>query len=126
MISKMAISRKQTRFKHLPSHGVLVPETQSGKLPKGLKAPELEKALSIIDEMNFTKQEREAYEEHLKWLRVEANTLRKTEGTAYIKGKEEGREEGERRKAAASALEMLKDGMSIEKISQYTGLPTSE
>ena len=48
-------------------------------LPSALDNPALKKALNVLDIMNFKPDEREAYEEHLKWLRIEANTLKKYE-----------------------------------------------
>lgn len=39
--------------------------------------------------MNFTAEERDAYEDHLKWLRIEANTLKKYEAQARARGKTE-------------------------------------
>jgi hypothetical protein len=60
------------------------------KLPKELDDPNLKKALAVLEVMNFTPEEREAYEDHLKWLRIEANTLRKYEN----KGREEGIQQG--------------------------------
>jgi predicted transposase/invertase (TIGR01784 family) len=60
--------------------------------------------------MNFTPIEREAYEEHLKWFRIEANTLKKAEA----KGREESK--------AEMAREMLTENEPIAKIIKYTGL----
>ena len=62
----------------------------SDNLPQSLDTPELKKALKVLNVMNFTDEEREAYEDHLKWLRIESNTLKKYEE----KYREEGREEG--------------------------------
>lgn len=42
-----------------------------------------------------TEVEREAYEDHLKWLRIEANTLKKAE--------EKGREEGKKTEKIVSS-----------------------
>ena len=38
-------------------------------------------------------EEREAYEGHLKWLRMEASTLKKAQQQSREEGKEEGKEE---------------------------------
>ncbi|WP_243575337.1 Rpn family recombination-promoting nuclease/putative transposase, partial [Candidatus Cardinium sp. cByotN1] len=46
-------------------------------LPEPLANEKLKKALHLLDTMNFTDQERMAYEDHLKWLRIEANTIEK-------------------------------------------------
>ena len=59
-------------------------------LPKEIDNPPLKKALSTLNIMNFDEEEREAYENHLKWLRIEASTLHKR----FEDGKSEGREEG--------------------------------
>ena len=48
-------------------------------LPNELKDEKLEKALSVLEVMNLSQDEREAYDSHLKWLGVEASTLRKAE-----------------------------------------------
>lgn len=87
-------------------------------LSKKLGNPELEKAMHVLEVMNFTEEEREAYEDHLKWLRIETNSLKKAED----KGREEGREE-EKNKIA---LKMLKRGRPIDEIVEDTGLSEEE
>ena len=52
-------------------------------LPPELDNKELKKALTVLDVMNFGEEEREIYEGHLKWLRVEANTLKKYEAKGF-------------------------------------------
>ncbi|GAB4162987.1 MAG: hypothetical protein Tsb006_1600 [Rickettsiaceae bacterium] len=64
--------------------------------------------------MSFTEEERYAYDDHLKWLSIEANSLKKAEA----RGREEGREE----EKIAMAKEMLADGEPIEKVMKYTKL----
>jgi predicted transposase/invertase (TIGR01784 family) len=54
-------------------------------LPNELKDENLEKALSVLEVMNLTDEEREAYDSHLKWLGVEASTLRKAEAKGIEK-----------------------------------------
>jgi predicted transposase/invertase (TIGR01784 family) len=114
-------------------------------LPVELNDPALKKALSVLEVMNFGEDERQAYEEHLKWLRVEANTLRKYEAKGFAEGIEEGKaqgieegkaqgkaegiEEGERKKAiaiASIAKNMLSKGMNLETVSSITGLSREE
>jgi predicted transposase/invertase (TIGR01784 family) len=95
-------------------------------LPKALDNPGLKKALTVLEVMNFSPIEREAYEEHLKWFRIEANTLKKAEAKAEAKGREEGIEIGEARGEEKKAIEMAKgmltDNEPIAKIIKYTGL----
>ena len=64
------------------------------KLPSELNDPALKKALGVLEVMNFKGDERQAYEEHLKWFMTEAATLRKSEAKGFAAGKAEGREEG--------------------------------
>ena len=83
-------------------------------LPPELNTQELKKALSVLDVMNFEEEEREIYEEHLKWLRVEANTLKKY----YEEGKLEERRE--------IALNLLAQNVDIKVISVATKLSEEE
>jgi len=115
---------------------------KADRLPKELDDENLKKALHVLDVLNFSEEERELYEDHLKWLRIEANTLKKTaekareegiaegisigEARGIEKGIEKGREEGETKKAIEIAKAMLLDGDSIEKISKITGLTVKE
>jgi predicted transposase/invertase (TIGR01784 family) len=87
-------------------------------LPQELNNPDLRKAINVLNVMNFTAEEREAYEDHLKWLMIEANTLKKYEQ----KGREEGKAEG---KAELIKL-MLSKGKTIEEIMEFTDLPLAE
>jgi predicted transposase/invertase (TIGR01784 family) len=116
------------------------------QLPKELDKAELKKALNILNIMNFAPDEREAYEEHLKWLRVEANTLKKYESKGFVEGKTEGREEGraegraegktegreegipigEAKKSREIAIKMWDNGIPIDDISNMTGLSETE
>ena len=84
------------------------------KLPKELESNELKKALSVLEVMNFSKEERDAYEDHLKWLRIEANTLKKA--------KEEGIDEGIEKGIEKVAKAMIAKNKSIEEISELTQL----
>lgn len=90
----------------------------SERLPESFNQPALKKALNVLEVMNFAPEEREAYEEHLKWLRIEVNTLKKYE----TKGFEEGMVKGEQTALARVVNALLADGAPIEKISVLTGL----
>ncbi|WP_425360182.1 MULTISPECIES: Rpn family recombination-promoting nuclease/putative transposase [unclassified Candidatus Tisiphia] len=87
-------------------------------LPKELNDASLKKALTVLDVMNFTKEERDSYEEHLKWLCIEANTLKK----ARREGKEEGRVEGK----AELIKMMIENGSSIEEVAKITKLSVAK
>jgi len=91
-------------------------------LPKELNDPNLKKAINVLSVMNFTPEEREAYEDHLKWLRIEANTIKNYEQRGEIRG----RAEGENKKAIEIAKKMLSKNHSISDISDLTGLSPEE
>jgi predicted transposase YdaD len=84
--------------------------------------------------MNFSSQEREAYEDHLKWLMIEANSLKKRyeqgleEGRAegIVEGIEKGRAEGIVEGIEKTALSMLKQKLDNKLISSVTGLSLEE
>jgi len=90
-------------------------------LPPVLDSPALKKALDVLDFMNFRAEEREAYEDHLKWLRIEANTIKKSESKGREEGLAQGREEG----ISEVAQNMLKAGFEIQAIERMTGLTES-
>jgi predicted transposase/invertase (TIGR01784 family) len=102
----------------LTRHDLLKPDRLLGKLD----SPDLKKALGVLEVMNFDATEREIYEGHLKWLRIEANTLRKYEG----KGFERGLAEGEQRGIEKVALKLLTEGMTVELIAKATGLSVAQ
>lgn len=55
-------------------------------LPNELKDEKLEKALSVLEVMNLSDEEREAYDSHLKWLGIEASTIKKAEAKGFDRG----------------------------------------
>lgn len=83
-------------------------------LPKELDGDSLDKAISVLEVMNFSTEEREAYEGHLKWLMVEQNTLKKAKNDGFNEGKTEGIE--------IVAKNLLAIGVSIMDITKSTGL----
>ena len=92
------------------------------KLPVKLDDPALKKALNVLEVMNFNPEEMEVYESHIKWLRMETSALKKQE-TKYF---EEGKAEGEKIGLEKTASMMIKLGMSLEIITQCTGLSVDE
>jgi len=126
----------------LTRHDLLKTDRLWGKLD----SPDLKKALGVLEVMNFDATEREIYEGHLKWLRIEANTLRKYEGKGFERGLAEGRVEGlvegeqrgiekglvegEQRgiekEREAIARKLLTEGMTVELIAKATGLSVAQ
>jgi predicted transposase/invertase (TIGR01784 family) len=91
-------------------------------LPDSLNNPELKKALTVLEGMNFGPEEREAYEEHLKWLRIETNTLKKYEAKYFNEGKAEGVYENK----LENAKNLLMAGVDKNIIAQALGLDLEE
>ncbi len=91
-------------------------------LPKELDNDTLKKALHVLDVLNFSEEERELYEDHLKWLRIEANTLKK----ATEKAREEALTEGISIGVEKTAINMLKQKLDDKLISSVTGLTLEE
>jgi predicted transposase/invertase (TIGR01784 family) len=95
-------------------------------LPQVLNDKSLRKALNVLEVMNFTQEEREAYEGHLKWLRIEESTLKKIKEEGIQIGKEEGiqigKEEGIQVGEARLLKIMVENGYSVEEISKITNL----
>ena len=110
----------------LTRHDLLDPNN----LPKELDDDNLKKALTVLDVMNFSKIEREAYEDHLKWLMTAADSIQNAEAKGVAKGivkgieigEAKGIEIGEEKKALEMAKEMLADNEPIAKITKYTSL----
>ncbi|MHC0449680.1 MAG: Rpn family recombination-promoting nuclease/putative transposase [Candidatus Lariskella arthropodorum] len=92
------------------------------KLPKELDDPSLEKAIDVLEEMNFSKAERDAYEAHRKWLMIEANTLKKAQADSFAEGLEKGKIEGQLAEKMKIAKNLLLQGLDIDMIEHATGL----
>ena len=96
------------------------------RLPHDLDNIPVKKAIEVLNVMNFSDEEREAYEDHLKWLRIEANSLKKAEEKGIEKGIEQGIEQGiekgREQEKLNIACALLKQALSLEKISEVTGL----
>ena len=80
--------------------------------------------------MNFTPEEREAYEGHLKFLRGEANSIKKAEQKEMEKGMKKGIEKGMKKgmekEKINTAKNMLEKNLTLELISEITGLSVEQ
>ncbi len=95
---------------------------KADRLPKELDNEELKKALKVLDVLNFSEEERELYEDHLKWLRIEANTLKKTAEKALAEGISIGEARGIEKGVEKTAINMLKQKLDDKLICSVTGL----
>lgn len=75
-------------------------------LPQSIDKQVLKKALTVLEVMNFGEEEREVYEGHLKWLRMEASAIKSVEA----------------KKIAEIARNLLARKIDIQIISESTGL----
>jgi predicted transposase/invertase (TIGR01784 family) len=95
-------------------------------LPEELNNPDLKKAISVLEVMNFNEEERDSYEDHLKWLMIEASTIKKAEEKAEARGEARGKAEGKAEEKIALVRNSLKAGLPLETISSITGLSIKE
>ncbi len=103
---------------------------RTASLPKSLDNVPVKKAIDVLNVMNFSDDEREIYEGQLKWLRIEANTLKKYEEKGREEGLEEGIEKGLEKGREEGiekvACSMLRENISTDQISKLTGLSLKE
>ena len=104
-------------------------------LPKELNDENIKKALTILEVMNFTAEERSLYQGRLDWLRIEASAFKKqrdkgrAEGIEIGKtkgieiGKAEGITLGEENEKIKIAKKLKKLATPVETITEVTWLP---
>ncbi len=99
-------------------------------LPSSMNTPALKKALDVLEVMNFKDEERMAYDDHLKWLMIEENTVKKYEAKGLEKGivigKAEGFVEGKKERDREIVIAMDAQGIALETISSVTGLSSED
>ena len=95
-------------------------------LPEELNSPRLKKAISVLEVMNFSDEERDSYEDHLKWLMIEASTVKKAEEKAESRGEARGKAEENIRVKIEIAKNLLSQNIDINTISTATGLSIAE
>ena len=85
-------------------------------------APGLQEARAILQEINMNEEERAVYKRYVENMRYQQSLME----TQRIEGREEGREEGEVKGRSDEkneiAVNLVKNGVSIEVVSNSTGL----
>jgi predicted transposase/invertase (TIGR01784 family) len=89
---------------------------------KELNDINLKKALTVLEVMNFTEEERMIYQGHLDWLRIEISALKKQE----MKGRIEGKIEGKQEALMSFIKNLINENEPIERIAKLTGLSIKE
>ena len=96
-------------------------------LPKELNDENIKKALTILEVMNFTAEERSLYQGRLDWLRIEASAFKKQRDKGRAEGIEIGKAEGitlgEENEKIKIAKKLKKLATPVETITEVTGLP---
>ena len=90
--------------------------------PQALQDRIFERLFAAAEIARFTPQEREAYEESLKYYRDLKNVVDTSWEEGRVEGKAEGVEEGVRK----VARQMKAEGLPIEQIMRFTGLSRAE
>jgi predicted transposase/invertase (TIGR01784 family) len=93
---------------------------ESKKHSKELNDPQLEKALDVLDEVRLTGQEKDAYEDRLKFMMIEMGALQKAEEKGIKKVAKSLLSEGVPGEVIAKVL--LAQGISHETVAEITGL----
>jgi predicted transposase/invertase (TIGR01784 family) len=96
------------------------------KIKDNFKAKGLKKAKKSLDVLKMTDKERKEYEAYLTDLSYQASMVSSTYGVGKMEGRKEGRQEGIKKAKIEDAMSMLLDGLTVEKVSRYTGLPVDE
>ncbi|MDN5247084.1 MAG: Rpn family recombination-promoting nuclease/putative transposase [Candidatus Cardinium sp.] len=95
-------------------------------LPGPLASNSLKKALHVLETLNFTEEERMAYEDRLKWLRIEAGTIEKVRNEGIQIGQEQGIQIGQEKEKIAIAAAMLQKGYPLEEVLLLTDLSRTQ
>jgi predicted transposase/invertase (TIGR01784 family) len=95
-------------------------------LPQQLKSPEMARAIDVLSHINLNETERDAYEDRLKWLRIQNNSLKKQFNDGLEKGREEGREEGKEIEKEKLARKLFAMGQDPGFVSKATSLSIEE
>jgi len=94
--------------------------------PQQLQDRIFQKLFEAAEIAKFTVEEREAYEESLKYYRDIKNVVDTSRAEGFEEGIEQGLEQGLEKRSVEIAKEMKEENESIEKIMRYTGLSREE
>ena len=91
-----------------------------------LEAPEIQKALTVLEESAFSDEELAGYEHFWDGISVEKTLYASARREGLAEGKAEGKAEGRQEEKHSIALNLKKLGVSIEQIAFATGLSIEE
>ncbi|AGB41985.1 hypothetical protein Halha_2100 [Halobacteroides halobius DSM 5150] len=93
-------------------------------LEEGMK--ELKEAAERLEILSHDEETREIYESRQKAIHDQITNIQEAAKEAREEGLEEGEKKGRKKEKIEVAKEMLKDGLSIEKIEKFTNLTKEE
>ncbi len=111
--------------------GIYDADSMPDKLKEG---PSFQKAMQLLERLSATKEEREIYEDRMKWLRdvtssletMERRGLEEGRTQGLKEGRAEGLEMGAEKNKRDNALRMLRKGMNIADVAECVDLPEGE
>ena len=95
-------------------------------VPQNMKVEPIDKALHVLEVMSLSDIERDVYDNHLKWMRIQINTVEKVREDSLAEGRAEGEAIGIEKEKISAAKNMLADGLEISVIAKYTSLSEEE
>lgn len=100
------------------------------ELPQGATAPGLKEAAEELRIARLTKEERRAYERYIDNMHSLEGVVESAWSSGHYEGRAEGLAEGRAEGLAEKALEiaanMVKAGFSLDKVSEFSGIPLEE
>ena len=98
----------------------------TGEIPETATAPGLHEARERLQIDQMSKGEQDAYYRHLDNIVILRDNILTERAEGRAEGREEGRAEGEQNALRKTAKAMKQKGLSIQDISEITGLPCEE
>ncbi len=91
-----------------------------------LENPEINQALEILETSAYTDADMYAYNDALLEIMTHHNAMKNEREDGYAEGEAKGRAEGRNEEKLAIARKMLAKGISVEDVSDMTGLTPDE
>ena len=119
----------------LTRHDLLKKIQNTKQIPDVLNKEPIEKAFDVLEGLSFIDEERQAYEDHIKWFRMEQSALKYAKELGFDEGIKEGVKEGIKQGIEEgikqgveegikqTIAKMIKKGKTISEIADLLDLP---
>lgn len=115
----------------LTRHDLLKKIQNTKQIPDVLNKEPIEKAFDVLEVLSFIDEERQAYEDHIKWFRMEQSALKYAKELGFDEGIkegikqgiEEGIKQGVEEGIKQAIPKMIKKGKTISEIADLLDLP---